>query len=625
MIFELNFYGIDKSDTNLRGPITSLKILYEGMPKTSGCDQCAAINGDKNKDWCCHVLNPSMYYAEFLKVWEHVEKNWGKEKKTRLIMRAIKNYLRSDLNKGCIFYENGCSVHQHRPLACLSTDTIVLSSDGPKTIGEIRAGDFVLTHKGRYKKVLATLSKIHDGLFIRVKAKGDLGIVCTSDHLFFISEAKDKRPVLSSRLSWVKSINLLEKKCKQTGHYLSFPNIVFGQGMKEIRTSDFVKCIDSDTPGYVSPVHQYAPQEKNICLLPSSFEINDDFLWMIGLYLAEGCMGASGASFTLHSNEYETFGKRLENYFNRLGISCSSYIQKKENRLNIVINSSLFAKLIKQLCGRFSNQKRLHTIFFRLTNKQLYKIFLGWNDGDGNSHPSPDLKFRVTTISRNLLYQMYFILMGNDIYSFLHKEDRQSRENPSYHICVYKSGMELKGGQGTSYKCEENFNFRPVKKSEKIDYQDKCVFDLQVEEDESFVTSSGIVHNCRMYGTIPQESWASRWRILDERHKDEFDNRSRTQCTLVQSDRSVSLEEEDKWFRQTRKCEERIGVPENTIQLHDAPGGSYRSFHDHLLIELYDPIFLSNLTDVRMTKPSMEKIEEIISEIEKQLSEQNAK
>lgn len=621
----MNFYGIDKSDTNLRGPVTSLKILYEDMPKTSGCDQCAAINGDKDKDWCCHVLNPSMYYVEFLKVWEHVEKNWNKEKKTRLIMRAIKNYLRSDLNKGCIFYENGCSVHQHRPLACLSADTIVLTSGGPKPIWEIRAGDFVLTHKSRYKKVLATLSKIHEGLFVKVKARGDLGIICTDDHLFFVSEAKDKRPVLTPRLSWRESRYLLEKKCKQNGHYLSFPNIVFGQGLITIRTSDFIKCVDSDMPGYVSPVSQHAPQGRSICLLPESFEVNDDFLWMIGLYLAEGSTHASGASFTLHAKEYETFGKRLEKYFHSLGVGCSSYIRKNENRLNIVVHSSLFAKLMKRLCGQFSNHKKLHKVFFNLTSKQLYKIFLGWNDGDGDSYPASEIRFRVVTTSRHLLYQMYFILMSNNIYSFLRKEERQNREKIIYSLCVYRSGLQTKTGQGTSYKCEKDFNFRPTKIAEMVEQQDKCVFDLQVEEDESFVTSSGIVHNCRMYGTIPQESWASRWRILDERHKDEFDDRSRTQCILVQSDRPVSLEEEDKWFKQTRKCEERIGIAENTIQLHDAPGGSYRSFHDHLLIELYDPMFLSNMTDVRMTKPSMEKIEEIISEIEKQLSKQNAK
>lgn len=113
----MNPYGIKTGDSNIRGPIVSLKILYEEMPETSGCEQCSSVNGDNNKDWCCRSMNPSMYYVEFLYSWEKVQK-WSKKDRVDLVVRAIRNYLINSLNKGCIFYVNGCKIYNQRPLAC---------------------------------------------------------------------------------------------------------------------------------------------------------------------------------------------------------------------------------------------------------------------------------------------------------------------------------------------------------------------------------------------------------------------------------------------------------------------------------------------------------------------------
>jgi Fe-S-cluster containining protein len=109
-------YGVDIRESSLQGPMVSLQVLYDGMPKTSGCDQCPEINGE-NKDWCCLSQNPSMYYVEFLKVYETVEK-WDRAKRKELILRALRNYLDNSLNKGCIFYDKGCQVYAERPFGC---------------------------------------------------------------------------------------------------------------------------------------------------------------------------------------------------------------------------------------------------------------------------------------------------------------------------------------------------------------------------------------------------------------------------------------------------------------------------------------------------------------------------
>jgi len=114
----MNPYGIDLSKNNLQGPLISLEVLYENMPATSGCENCEKTNGISKKDWCCLEQNPSMFYVEFLKVFKKVGDTWDNNKKTELLLRAIRNYLSNSLTKGCIFYDNGCQCYEDRPLAC---------------------------------------------------------------------------------------------------------------------------------------------------------------------------------------------------------------------------------------------------------------------------------------------------------------------------------------------------------------------------------------------------------------------------------------------------------------------------------------------------------------------------
>ena len=103
--------------------IISLNILYDNLPKTSGCEKCSEVNGEENKDWCCKRMSPSMYYVEFLNVFYEFQK-WSHKRKKEVILKAIANYLSNNLEKGCIFYNNGCSVYKQRPLACFQYGVI---------------------------------------------------------------------------------------------------------------------------------------------------------------------------------------------------------------------------------------------------------------------------------------------------------------------------------------------------------------------------------------------------------------------------------------------------------------------------------------------------------------------
>lgn len=112
----MNPYGVDVHENNIIGPLARLKIIYNELPATTGCEKCAEINGE-NAQWCCKSANPSMYYVEFLYIWREVQK-WSKSRRAQLVLRAIRNYLSNSLSKPCIFFDNGCTCYKERPLAC---------------------------------------------------------------------------------------------------------------------------------------------------------------------------------------------------------------------------------------------------------------------------------------------------------------------------------------------------------------------------------------------------------------------------------------------------------------------------------------------------------------------------
>lgn len=109
-------FGAQVTEDALRRPMISLKVLYDSMPSTFGCENCTSHYGE-DAIWCCKSMNPSMYYVEFIKVWQQVQK-WSKANKRDLLVRAITNYLDTGTQKGCIFWDNKCLVYNDRPFAC---------------------------------------------------------------------------------------------------------------------------------------------------------------------------------------------------------------------------------------------------------------------------------------------------------------------------------------------------------------------------------------------------------------------------------------------------------------------------------------------------------------------------
>ncbi len=128
--------------------------------------------------------------------------------------------------------------------------------------------------------------------------------------------------------------------------------------------------------------------------------------------------------------------------------------------------------------------------------------------------------------------------------------------------------------------------------------------------------------NCRSYGIIPEEEFKPRYERLKILYPE-----VKNQCNLVSTvDGSVVTKKHmDDWWVELNAIEMSIGIPKDNI--NDSPGGSYRTYHDHLLLHLLGEDGMEKLSVLRQTGTDSEKqftINHIIMKI-KSLGNNNEK
>ena len=146
---------------------------------------------------------------------------------------------------------------------CFPAGTLILTREGYRPIEEIEAGDEMLTHLGRWRKVTETSSTVR--LLLCLRGHGHPGLLVSAEHPFYARRRRDvwrnatpERPRGCERTlgeaDWA-SASMLDK-----GWYWATPIVFPALPIPEVR------------------VHQ----KRNTT-------VTSDLMWLAGIYLAEGC------------------------------------------------------------------------------------------------------------------------------------------------------------------------------------------------------------------------------------------------------------------------------------------------------------------------------------------------
>ena len=325
---------------------------------------------------------------------------------------------------------------------CVPAGTKIKVKEGYKNIEDVIVGDDVLTHKNRYRKVKDTMQKQTDSLYY-IKFNGSETINITGNHPLYI--------LRNNNIEWIRC--------------------------EDIRVGDYV-CININQK-----------QEKS--------KYTDEELWLMGRLLADGYRDKTRNRIFISVSKQKV--EEFEKHINKSGYKY--YITHKDRQAPeyVIENSGFYKK-----CSIFKDKAISKYIPDEIINLNVnsVKYFIdGYLSGDGHKRKDRKETYMWSTISIDMVLSVAMAILK------IHKKYptiTKKIEKKKYKIWndgrisgtsdSYNSQVALFTNR-TFQKIIGDKVFIPIKELTKK-YVNCQVFNISVEEDESYTVNNVIVHNC---------------------------------------------------------------------------------------------------------------------------------
>ena len=260
----------------------------------------------------------------------------------------------------------------------------------------------------------------------------------------------------------------------------------------------------STNPYYVD-AHNLSPGDYLVYVPLNSTKddpsLSEDFLGLLGYYLAEGYFSAKNGTvaFAFNRNEKKNISELKSMILKVTGKNPKMRIRK--NVAEVYVCSRKLVKFLKKHGGSLARNKRISKEVMRLPPKKQWGMFLTYFKGDGNKYkrrPKDSETYRIDTASKTLAIQMQQILARNYIFASIkkikgrnHKLDgRTIRGGTQYHLSFKMNKKHY------FVKMKDRSFFVPIKRIEEISYNGN-VYNYEVDsEDHSYLVKGFAVHNC---------------------------------------------------------------------------------------------------------------------------------
>ena len=355
--------------------------------------------------------------------------------------------------------------------ACFATGTPVSTSLGPKPIEEVVAGDLVLTHTGRYRKVLATSRR--EAAVNRIKIHRMPAMFASDEHPFLTPDG------------WVPARDL-------AGRYvlLGRPAEVVAKTRIEFEgqvEGDFVYRNKTGQSDISKQRHQQlGTRSLQIKPVRATVQLDETIGWFFGMYLAEGEINPElrAVRFTLGLDE-ESYADRLTTILrDRFGVGAeiTHVIDAPTSWLTVRAHSKILCEWIAAEFSRGFAVKKLPSWIHATPAEFRVGLLRGVADGDGTRVNVNQT--RVTLSNEGLVRQLFELAVELGQTPRLNAE--YIPENATAAPWSFTLGGKPMYVRDGAYLVE---SVEPVAGV-------TTVFNLEVEEDNTYVANGVIVHNC---------------------------------------------------------------------------------------------------------------------------------
>lgn len=371
---------------------------------------------------------------------------------------------------------------------CIAEGQLVAIKDkGYIPIEKVVIGDEVFTHMSRWRKVINIHSKQNRKLNTIIKYKRfSESLLSTHDHKIFVLKQNETKP------KWIKAHEILP------GDFLVLPKFKTGNG---------INCITFPLELRHDPmqINNYGVEHINgrYVRIPDIINLDSEALFAFGYYLANGFSSITSGkgrfvSWAAHKKN-RAYLERIANWLKILGVKSTIY--NKTDSLGIELRgySIELATLFEYLFGRTADKKHIPNQWLAELNcKQLNELFQAYLMGDGYFRKSQQ---SWGTVSVKLAMQLNLITTTFNYAPCLNiNNDYESSIADSEWIGTFT--INGNPSNVSLNKQDDNFIYNPVTsvttKFAKSGNKTIRVYDLEVDEDESFLVGNAVVHNCRI-------------------------------------------------------------------------------------------------------------------------------
>lgn len=338
---------------------------------------------------------------------------------------------------------------------CVQKGTLILTENGLEKIEKVEVGKKVLTHKGRWRKVLAKAKTADSADVVRIKAQGVADLRVTPTHKIW---AKNIPPV-ARRKDKAKTVNPDWTYAKDAGNsYVNIPKI------------------DPE-------ISEYPELEW----------------WIVGRWIADGHREKRGGLIiSVGLEKFDAFMEKVGDY-------AGATSQRTAYQVRIKDRDGRLRSIIDQ-CGKGADNKRLPGAAFTLPSSLAKSLLDGYLSGDGHYNEIRD-RWSCTTVSRELAIGLQFLVFNAyDSVATLAKgrppgssviEGRTVQTKQEWIVTFNISGYSF------GFTSDDG-SWKPVKSIEPDGKAE--TWTLQVEEDASYVADGIAVKNCPLQLDVIQRA-----------------------------------------------------------------------------------------------------------------------
>lgn len=391
---------------------------------------------------------------------------------------------------------------------CLPPDQEILTPAGYKAIKDIQVGDLVITGKKRARRVNHVFVRDTKEPIYHIKPKklGFDDVRLTGEH-----------PVLAIRDEWVNKhrdrdgLKLKKEPQWIKASELKKDDFVAVGWDGELKLKEQIKLKDYLSEDFVSQ-DGYLTRQKLHKPVKDTLDLDQDFMLLAGTWLGDGCI-THRAGTDIPVGIQITFNKTQANWANQI----AAIIQDKfaivptvredkwgQGLIQVRAESYVVGLFFKDLFGRYSYRKTIPQFLMQQPTDKVLPLVKGLFRSDGYLTES---QIGIALSNKVLAVQLHQLLLRSGHFFSIFENNVKGGQHDTYRLTggvtqARELSRYIYDEERTNTHHDQNYfltyndlHWVRIDSIQTTQYQGQ-VFDIEVEEDHSFITGGVVVSNC---------------------------------------------------------------------------------------------------------------------------------